>query len=90
MLHKMLRRKEGSGEETTLIGVCARVEVHTIQFSLHIQSGSSQHSLGDSIKFVFFSLVWCEKASASRQGERMKTHFFSKKMKEKEDTKNKR
>ena len=43
----------GSGDETTLIGVCAHFEVHIIQFSLHMQSGSSQRSLGDSIKFFF-------------------------------------
>ena len=49
-------RKEGSGEETTLIGVCAHVKVHTTQFSLQMQSGSSQRSLGDSINF-FFSMV---------------------------------
>ena len=48
------KRKEGNGEETTLIGVYAHVEVHTIQFSLHMRSGSSQRSLGDSIKFFFF------------------------------------
>ena len=39
-----------------------------------MQSGSSQRSLGDSIKFVCFSLVWWEMASASRQGERMTTY----------------
>ena len=50
----MLQKKECGGEETTLIGVYAQVEVHTIQFSLHMQSGSSQRSLGDSIKFFFF------------------------------------
>ena len=49
-------KKGGSGDETTLIGVCAQSEVHTIQFSLHMQSGSSQRSLGDSIKFFFFLL----------------------------------
>ena len=74
---KISGQKGGSGDETTLIGVCAQSEVHTIQFSLHMQSGSSQHSLGDSIKF-FFPFLWWEKASASRQGQRMKTQFFSK------------
>ena len=57
MLHKILRRKEGSGEETTLIGVCAHVEVDTIQFSLQMQSGSSQRSLGDSINFFLVNGV---------------------------------
>ena len=73
----ILKRKGGSGDETTLIGVCAHVEVHTVQFSLHMQSGSSQRSLGDSIKFFFSFPLW-EKASASRQGQRMKTLFFRK------------
>ena len=52
------KRKESSGYETTLIGVYAQVEVHTTQFSLHMQSGSSQDSLEDSIKLSFsFSMV---------------------------------
>ena len=51
---KISGQKEGSGDVTTLIGVCAQFEVHTIQFSQHMQSGSSQRSLGDSIKFFFF------------------------------------
>ena len=46
---KKERRKEGSGDETFLIGVCA----HTTQFSLHMQSGSSQSFLRDS-GFPFF------------------------------------
>ena len=50
---KILGEKEGSGQETTLIGVYAHVEVHTTHFSLHVQSGSSQSSLVDSIKFFF-------------------------------------
>ena len=50
---KISGQKGGSGDETTLIGVYAHVEVHTRQFSLHMQSGSSQSSLGDSIKFFF-------------------------------------
>ena len=54
MLQKILGQKGGSGDETTLIGACAHFEVHTIQFSLHMQSGSSQRSLGDSIKFFLF------------------------------------
>ena len=74
---KISGQKGDSGDETTLIGVYAHVEVHTIQFSLHMQSGSSQSSLGDSIKF-FFSFEWCEEASASRQGQRMKTYCFEK------------
>ena len=49
------KRKEGSGDETTLIGVYAHVEVHTIQLSLHMRSGSSQRSLGDSIKFFLMN-----------------------------------
>ena len=53
MLQK--KRKEGNGEETTLVGVYAHVEVHTTQFSLHMQSGSSQRSLGDSIKFFLMN-----------------------------------
>ena len=58
----------------------------TIQFSLHMQSGSLQRSLGDSINF--FSFQWWEMASASRQGQRMKTQIIKKKKKEvKEDTK---
>ena len=57
-----------------MIRVCAQFEVHTMQFSLHMQSGSSQRSLGGSIRF--FSFLWCEKASASRQGQR---NIFSKK-----------
>ena len=47
-------RKEGSGDETTLIGVYAQVAFHTTQFSLHMQCGSSQASLEDSIKLSFF------------------------------------
>ena len=42
-----------------------------------MQSGSSQRSVGDPTKF-FFSFQWCEKASASRQGQSMKTLFFLK------------
>ena len=38
-----------------------------------MQCGSSQRSLGDSTKF--FSFGWWQKASASRQGHRMKTYF---------------
>ena len=34
-------------------GVCAQIEVHTTHFSLHMQSGSSQGSLEDSIKLSF-------------------------------------
>ena len=48
---KILGEKEGSGDETTLTGVYAQIEVHTTQFSLHVQSGSSLSSLVDSIKF---------------------------------------
>ena len=48
---KISGQKGGSGDETTLIRVYAHVEVHTTQFSLHMQSGSSQRSLGDSINF---------------------------------------
>ena len=66
--HKNIREKEGSGDETTLIGVCAHVEVHTTHFSLHMQSGSSQGSLEDSIKLSFFFLKGDKKNSASRQG----------------------
>ena len=62
---KKYRRKEGSGDETTLTGVCAQIEVHTPQLSLHMQRGSSQSFLGDSIKFFF---DWWEKASALRHG----------------------
>ena len=46
---KMLQKEEGkgenkgSGDETTLFGVRA----HTTQFSLHMQSGSSQSFLRD-------------------------------------------
>ena len=42
-----------------------------------MQSGSSQRSVGDPTKF-FLLFQWCEKASASRQGQRMKTLFFRK------------
>ena len=50
---KILGQKERGGDETTLIGVCAQIEVHTTHFSLHMQFGSSQRSLGDSIKLSF-------------------------------------
>ena len=46
-------RKEGGGDETTLIGVYAQVAVHTTQFLRHMQSGSSQASLEDAIKLSF-------------------------------------
>ena len=36
---KIIGQEGGSGDETTLIGVVAHFEVHTIQFSLHMQSG---------------------------------------------------
>ena len=52
---KDVTKNECGGEETTLIGVYAHVEVHTTQFSLHMQSGSSQRSLGDSIKFFLMN-----------------------------------
>ena len=71
---KILGQKEGSGDETTLIGFCTQFEVHTIQFSLHMQSGSSQSFLGDSTKF--FSFGWWKKASASRQGQNNENKFF--------------
>ena len=48
-----LGRKEGSGDETTLIEVYAQVAVQKTQFLLHMQSGSSQASLEDSIKLSF-------------------------------------
>ena len=48
-----LGRKESSGDETTLIEVYAQVAVHTKQFLLLMQSGSSQASLEDSIKLSF-------------------------------------
>ena len=51
MIQKISGQKGGTGDETTLIGVCAHFEVHTIQFSLHMQSGSSQRFLGVSINF---------------------------------------
>ena len=66
MLQK-IERQEGSGEETTLIGVYAHVEVHTTHFLLNMQSGSSQSFLGDS---GFFFFEWWEKVNASRQGHR--------------------
>ena len=47
---------EKNGEETTLIWVCFQVEVHTTQFSLNMQSGSSQSSLKDS--GFFFCFDW--------------------------------
>ena len=49
-------RKEGSGDETTLIGVYAQVAFHTTQFLLLMQSGSSQATLEDSIMLSFS--VW--------------------------------
>ena len=48
-----LGRKEGSGDETTLIEVYGQVAVHTTQFLLLMQSGSSQAPLEDSIKLSF-------------------------------------
>ena len=69
----ILGQKEGCGDETTLIGVCAHVEVHTIQFSLHMQSGSSQRSLGDSI---IFSMV--VKGLCITTGTKNGNIFFSK------------
>ena len=53
MLQKKKRRKEGSGDETTLIGIITQVAVHTTQFSLNMQSGSSQSFLRDSINFLW-------------------------------------
>ena len=50
---KKKRRKEDCGDEPTLIEVYAQVAVHTTQFLLHMQSGSSQASLEDSIKRSF-------------------------------------
>ena len=61
------KQNEGSGYETTLIGVYAQVEVHTTQFSLHMQSGSSQRSPENSIK-LSFSFWMVTKNNASRQG----------------------
>ena len=48
-----LKRKEGSGDDTTLIGVYGQVAVQKKQFLLLMQSGSSQASLEDSIKLSF-------------------------------------
>ena len=39
-----------------------------------MQSGSSQRSLGE----FFFSFEWCEKASASRQGQNNENKIFLK------------
>ena len=52
---KDVTKKECGGEETTLIGVYAHAEVHSTKCSLHMQPGSSQRSLGDSIKFFLMS-----------------------------------
>ena len=49
MIQKNEGEKEGSGDETTL------VEVHTTQFSLHMQAGISHGSLKDS-SFLFLVL----------------------------------
>ena len=43
---KILGEKEGSGDETTLIRVCAQIEVHTTQFAPHVQAGSWQKLSG--------------------------------------------
>ena len=61
------RREEGSGDDTTLIRVYAQVEVHTTQFSPHMQSGSPHGLLEESIELSFLFQSW-EKASALRQG----------------------
>ena len=80
MIQKYQGKKKVVEMRRQMIGVSAQFEVHTIQFSLHMQSGSSQRSLGDSTKF-FSSFEWCEKASASRQEQRMKTLIFEKERK---------
>ena len=61
-----LGRKESSGDETTLIEVYAQVAVQKTQFLLHMQSGSSQASMEDSIKLSLLLFGWWDKASASR------------------------
>ena len=60
-----LGRKEGGGDETTLIGFYRQVAVHTTQFLLLMQSGSSQGCLEDSIFLFLFG--WWDEASASRE-----------------------
>ena len=82
MLPKKLRRKECGGDETTLIRACAQIEVHTIQVSLHKQSGSSHGSLKDSSFFLNGGNNQC----ISTRTKNENTYIF-RKMKEKEDTK---
>ena len=63
-----VRRKEGSGDETSLIGVCAQVEVHTHNTIFTTHEIWFFTTLSGCLHQVFFSFVWWEKASASRQG----------------------
>ena len=60
-------QKKSSGDQPTLIGLCAQVAVHTTRVLPNMRSGSSRSFLKDS-GFFFLCFGWWEKANASRQG----------------------